>query len=161
MLPETMTALAAAGGTAVVQAAGTDAWAEFRQRVARWLSRGNAQRETAELERLDQSADALETAATTGLTEAEREHIRQESGWHARIEALLESLDVTEQKQAAEELRAVLARHSVPGGVSAHQGGLAVGASMGISAEQGSIAAGVIHGGAHIGPTPSPAPSQG
>ncbi|MFF9378900.1 hypothetical protein ACF1BB_30840, partial [Streptomyces griseoluteus] len=76
MLSEAMVALAAAGGTAVVQAAGTDAWTEVRQQVARWFSRGNPQRETAELERLDQTAGELEAAQPT---EVERARIRQEA----------------------------------------------------------------------------------
>jgi hypothetical protein len=48
MLVETLAALAAAGGAAVVQAAGTDAWNGFRQAVARWFARGDAQREQAD-----------------------------------------------------------------------------------------------------------------
>jgi hypothetical protein len=87
MQVETLTALAAAGGTAVVQAAGTDAWTGFRQAVARWFGRGDAQREQAELERLDQTAAALETADPT---QADRVRISSEAAWHARIEAALE-----------------------------------------------------------------------
>ena len=41
MLAEALTALAAAGGTAVVQAAGKDAWTGFRARVAKWFARGD------------------------------------------------------------------------------------------------------------------------
>ena len=53
MLVEAMTALASqAGGAAVVQAAGTDAWEGFRQRVAGFLRRGDHQREGVELERV-------------------------------------------------------------------------------------------------------------
>ncbi|MGW3466207.1 hypothetical protein ACWDE9_44675, partial [Streptomyces olivaceoviridis] len=37
MLEQALTALAAAGGAAVVQAAGTDAWTGLRQAVARWF----------------------------------------------------------------------------------------------------------------------------
>jgi hypothetical protein len=154
MLSEGMTALAAAGGTAVVQAAGTDAWTGFRQRVASWFGRGNPQRENAELQRLGQTAGELETAATAGPTELERVRIRQEGAWQARIEALLESLNDTERAPAADELRALLAQHT-------SQSGLAVGGNVDIRAEGGSIAAGVIHGGAHIGPPLAPDPSQG
>ncbi|QEV56463.1 hypothetical protein CP981_37095 [Streptomyces platensis] len=56
MLTEALMALAAAGGGAVVQAADTDLWAGFSQRVARLFSRGDTQREQAELERLDRTA---------------------------------------------------------------------------------------------------------
>ena len=63
MLDEALEALAMASGTAVVQAAGTDAWASFRTRIARFLSRGDTQRESSELERLSRTADILERAA--------------------------------------------------------------------------------------------------
>jgi hypothetical protein len=59
MLEQALTALAAAGGTAVVQAAGTDAWTGLRQAVARWFGRGDRQRERVELERLDRTAGEL------------------------------------------------------------------------------------------------------
>ena len=62
MLAEALTALAAAGGTAVVQAAGTDAWTGFRARVAKWFARGDTGREQVALERLDRTAAALGAA---------------------------------------------------------------------------------------------------
>ncbi|MEV5887655.1 hypothetical protein AB0L74_34345 [Streptomyces sp. NPDC052020] len=158
MLEQALTALAAAGGTAVVQAAGTDVWSGLRQAVARWFGRGDAQRERAELERLEQTAGELETAEAAV---ADRVRIRQEAAWQTRIEALLESLDDLERAQAAEELRALLARHTDRSGASAGQGGLAANGNVSIRAEGGSIAANVIHGGAHIGRPPTPDPTQG
>ncbi|KOV99199.1 hypothetical protein HCJ76_31360 [Streptomyces sp. MC1] len=158
MLEQALTALAAGGGTAVVQAAGTDAWTGLRQAVARWFGRGDVQRERVELERLDRTAGELEAA---DAAVAERERIRQESAWQARIEALLEGLEDTERAQAVEELRALLAQHTPQGGASAGEGGLAVGGNVDIRAEQGSIAAGIIHGGAQIGRPPQPDPTQG
>ncbi|MFE2584656.1 hypothetical protein [Streptomyces sp. NPDC059378] len=159
MLPEAMTALAAAGGTAVVQAASTDAWGGFRQQVARWFGRGDQQRTSGQLERLDRTAGELEAAAASGSAESERAYLRHEAGWQARIEALLEDLADTERAQAAEELQELLTQYQ--GTASAGQGGLAVGRDMNISAEGNSIAAGVINGGAQIGPPPVPDPSQG
>lgn len=41
MLGEALTALAAAGGTVVVQAAGTSGWQGFQRAVARWFARGD------------------------------------------------------------------------------------------------------------------------
>ncbi|MGW3449863.1 hypothetical protein [Streptomyces sp. NPDC001076] len=159
MLPEEMTVLAAAGGTAVVQAASTDAWAGFRQQVARWIGRGDQERTSTELERLDRTAGELEAAAASGSAESERACLRHEAGWQARIEALLEDLADTERAQAAEELQGLLTQYQ--GTVSAGQGGLAVGGDTNVSAEGNSIAAGVINGGAHISPPPTPDPSQG
>lgn len=118
MLVEAMTALASAGGAAVVRAAGTDAWEGFRQQVARFFARGDDQRESAELERLDQTAAALETIDEG---EAERMRIRQEASWQTRFETLLESLDEAERVQAVAQLRAILdeqakASHGVSAG---------------------------------------------
>lgn len=158
MLEEALTTLATAGGTSLVTAAGTEAWAGLRKAVAGWFGRGDAQRERAELERLDQTAAALESA---DAAEVERARIRQEAIWQARIEFALESLEETERAEAAERLRALLARHAEPGGVSAGAGGLAVGGDVNIHAEGGSIAGGVIHGGARVGPPTTPDPSQG
>lgn len=107
MLTEALMAVAGAGGTAVVQAAGTDAWTGLRQRVARLLGRGDTQRERAELERLDRTAQALEEADATG--ETERARLRQEASWQTRFESLLENLENSEQQQAATDLQALVA----------------------------------------------------
>lgn len=106
MLAEAMTVLAAAGGSAVVQAAGTDAWEGLRSRLAQWFGRGDVARERGELERLEDSAAELE-AADTGV--ADRVRTRQEAVWATRIETLLEDLDDDEQRaQAADQLRQLL-----------------------------------------------------
>ncbi|MBL1108788.1 hypothetical protein JK361_30100 [Streptomyces sp. 5-8] len=158
MLPEALTALAAAGGTAVVQAAGTEAWAGFREGAARWFGRGNPQREHAELERLDRTAGELETA---GPSDTERVRIRQEAAWQARIEARLEDLADAELIAAAQELRELLSHHAPTADVSAGPGGLAVHGPVTVRAEGGSIAAGIVHGGAHITHPSPPDPHQG
>ncbi|MFC9399126.1 hypothetical protein ACFTWS_39295 [Streptomyces sp. NPDC057027] len=158
MLEQALTTLAAAGGVAVVQAAGTEVWTGLRQAVARWFGRGDSDRERAELERLDQTAEALTTADANAV---ESLRIRQEGAWQARIEALLERLDDTERLQAVEDLRALLSQHTAHGEVSTGGRGLAIGGNATIRAEGGSIAAGVINGGAHIGNPPMPDPSQG
>ncbi|MEU9853658.1 hypothetical protein [Streptomyces sp. NPDC047974] len=139
MLAEAMTALAAAGGTAVVQAAGTDAWTGVRGQVARWFGRGNPEREHAELERLDRTAGELETAAPA---EVERVRIRQEAAWQGRIQALLEGLEDAERDAVVDELTALRTRPaSLDGGVSAGQGGVAVGGNVLVQADHSSAAA--------------------
>ncbi|MEU1036616.1 hypothetical protein ABZ402_50130 [Streptomyces mirabilis] len=105
MLGEAMTALAATGGSAVVQAAGTDAWEELRSRLARWFGRGDAARERSELERLDRSAAELEAAGTDA---ADQVRTRQGAVWQARIETLLEDLDEQQLTEAAAELQRLL-----------------------------------------------------
>ncbi|GHD52056.1 hypothetical protein GCM10010335_63990 [Streptomyces galbus] len=103
MLTEALMAVAGAGGTAVVQAAGTDAWTGLRQRVARLLGRGDTQRERAELERLDRTAQALEEAGTTG--ETERARLRQEASWQTRFESLLETLRTPSRSRSQPNFR--------------------------------------------------------
>lgn len=149
--------LATAGGTAVVQAAGTDMWTAVRQAVARWFARGDGRRERAELERLDLTAGELETAQAGVM---ERVRIRQEAVWQTRIEALLESLDEAERAQAAADLRALLAQHTPQGGVSAGDGGQAVGGSVDIRADHSSAAAWNM-GNVTLGNPPQPGPHQG
>ncbi|MFM9611540.1 hypothetical protein [Streptomyces niveiscabiei] len=87
MLDEATLALAASVGTAVAQAAGTDAWAAFRARLARVLGRGDTERETAQGERLDGTA----AAATAGRGEG------ADMVWRTRVEVLLEELDPGER----------------------------------------------------------------
>lgn len=137
MLAEALTALAAAGGTAVVQAAGTDAWTGFRSQIAKWFGRGNTEREQVMLERLDQAAAALEAA---GPGEVERVRVGQEASWQARFETLLEGLDGGEQQQATDDLRDLL---GLAGGRAAAVGqdAVAVAGDVGIHAETGGAAA--------------------
>ncbi|PGH49716.1 hypothetical protein [Streptomyces sp. Ru87] len=156
MLSEAMAALAAAGGTAVVQAAGTDAWTEMRQQVARWFGRGNPQREHAELERLDQTTAELEAARPA---EVERVRIRQEAAWQGRIEALLESLEDIERVRVVDELRTLLAQQTSHRSVSAGQSGLAVGGDVHVRADHGSAAA-VSMGSVTLGNPSQPGPHQ-
>jgi hypothetical protein len=105
MLNEAMTALAAAGGTAVVQAAGTDAWHGLRDRVARLLGRGDEERRQVQLERLDRTAAAL---AAGGSGADEQTCTRQEAAWQERFEILLESLGEDEREAVYAELRAII-----------------------------------------------------
>lgn len=105
VLVEALTTLAAAGGGAVVQAAGTDAWNGLRRRVGEFFGRGGAERARAELERLDHTARAL---APGGSADSAAERLRQEGLWQGRFENLLEGLDATEREYAARELRELL-----------------------------------------------------
>ncbi|MFD6275019.1 hypothetical protein ACFWFI_05515 [Streptomyces sp. NPDC060209] len=156
MLSEAMAALAAAGGTAVVQAAGTDAWTGVRQQVAGWFGLGNPQREHAELEHLDQTAGELEAARPA---ESERVRISQEVAWQGRIKALLESLEDFERARVADELRTLLAQQTSHSSVSAGQSGLAVGRNVNVRADHASVAA-VNMGNVTLGNPSQPGPHQ-
>ncbi|BDM70041.1 hypothetical protein HEK616_35280 [Streptomyces nigrescens] len=145
-MAEALMALAAAGGAAVVQAAGTDLWAGFRQRVARLFGQGDAQREQAELERLDRTATVVRTV---GQDPEERARIIEEISWRTRFETLLESLTAEERELVATELRALLA-DATPS-TAAPAGGFAVQGKVDIHAEGGAVAAGVINGEVRVG----------
>ncbi len=138
MLAEALTALAAVGGTAVVQAAGKDAWTGFRARVAKWFARGDTGREQVALEHLDRTAAALEAA---GPGEVERVRAGQEASWQTMFELLLEGLDGEEQRRAADELRDVLADFAGGRAAAVGQGAVAVAGDVGIHAETGGAAA--------------------
>ncbi|MFG2349582.1 hypothetical protein [Streptomyces phaeochromogenes] len=106
MLPEALTALAEAGGSAVVTAAGTTAWEGLRGQLARWFGRGDAEREREELELLERSAAELAAASDE---EVDRVRGRQLNIWHSRINNRLEELaDEEERARAAAELRQLL-----------------------------------------------------
>ncbi|MFH9610331.1 hypothetical protein [Streptomyces sp. NPDC017448] len=103
MWPETLTALAAAGGTAVVQAAGTEAWGSVSQGVARMFrgrpADGGEEGTQRELER---------TALVLASDDAEGSG-RQASLWEQRFTALLHDADAGVRQQAEAELRQVVA----------------------------------------------------
>ncbi|MEU7568252.1 hypothetical protein [Streptomyces fradiae] len=105
MLGESLTVVAAALGTAVVQAAGTQAWEGMRGGIARVLGRGRPERESVELEWLDRTAGALEAA---GPAHAESERIRQETVWGTRLATLLEGLPERERQGLVDALETVL-----------------------------------------------------
>jgi hypothetical protein len=157
MLAEGLAALAAAGGAAVVQAAGTSAWQGLQQSVAQWFARGDGDRQRVELERLDRSAEALETAQ-----DEERAGVRsgQQGAWQARFEQTLESLSDSEREEAAEFLRALLRTHAPADGAQAPSDGTTIHGEVDIRADHGSAAA-VRMGDVTFGTPPQPGPQQG
>ncbi|WSJ72330.1 hypothetical protein OG294_39685 (plasmid) [Kitasatospora sp. NBC_01302] len=157
MLEDALVALATAGGTAVVQAAGTQAWEGLRARVARLLGRGDGERELVELERLDRTAGALQA---TESSQAERVRLRQEASWQTRFESLLEDLAGVERERVAGELRALVQEQAASGGVTAGDHGVAVGGSVDVRADHGSVAA-LRVGDVTLGNPSQPGPPQG
>ena len=160
-MAESLAALAAAGGTAVVQAAGTDAWSVVRERLARLVGRGDAGREAAELHRLDETGRAL-----AGGGPGSEELVRWESSWQTRIELFLDGLPAQEQAAAAAELRYLVEAARAAGAtcrdVSAGEGGVAVGGDVSVEATSGSVAGAVVHveGGIHLPPFVTESPRQ-
>ncbi|WP_229928833.1 hypothetical protein [Kitasatospora xanthocidica] len=131
MLVEALSALAAAGGAGIVQAAATDGWAAVREQAARLLGRGRAEDEQAVRERLDRTRETLEAAAPQ-----ERAAVagRQEASWQTRLEDFLEGLAPAEQAQAAERLRTLVELATSPGdaavGVRADNSGVTAGGDV-------------------------------
>ncbi|MEV0281503.1 hypothetical protein AB0I22_34675 [Streptomyces sp. NPDC050610] len=156
MLTEALAALAGAGGTAVVQAAGTDAWTAFRNRLATFFGRSGERSARTTLERLDRTAAELTAGASNGSPDGPPDASRDDElrdrlrdRWQNRIADLLEDLDDDEREAAAEELRAAVSlvdrRIGDARGVQvAGDHGLAAG-SVTARAEQGSIAGGVVN----------------
>lgn len=156
MFEETLAGLASAGAMAVVKAAGTDAWVMVRDRVARLLSRGDANREVQLRDRLDQTAAAI----GEGNSNPERGRL-EAAAWQARLEDRLEGAPEAEREQLISLLREAVALSDPPRPVLAGQGSFAVGGNADIHAEGGSVAAGVIHGGVHQANPPRPGSDQG
>ena len=160
MLTEAMAATAAAGGMAVVQAAGTDAWAGIRSRVARLLGHAEPAREQMILDRLDETALVL---VQVEPFEAQAVRAHQADSWQVRFQDLLKMLDEPGQEDLAAELSDLqsLARDRTAEAVRADSGGLAAGGDIHIQADSGSVSAGVIHGNVQIGNPQMPGPVQG
>lgn len=145
---EVWAGLAAAGGTAVVQAAGKDTWDSVRNLVAKLLGRDRADRTRSVLEQLDATAAELD-AGLSDVTWQTRQKLA--AAWQARFEVLLEELEgITECHEAADRLREVVALvGAVPPTGPAGANGVAV-SGAGIHAEGGSVAAGIVQGGIRI-----------
>ncbi|MEU2390404.1 hypothetical protein [Streptomyces sp. NPDC007369] len=142
MLVEALTALAAAGGGAVVQAAGTDAWNGLRGRIAEMFGRGNAARGQAELERLDSTRQALDQGASADVT---TEGARQGGLWQGRFEALLEGLDSQERERAADQLRELVSF------VASSAGCAAIGTGKAVAGDGGTAVSGIKNAGVGAG----------
>ncbi|MGK5547828.1 hypothetical protein ACSNOH_24265 [Streptomyces sp. URMC 127] len=102
MLTEALEGLAAAGGSALVGAAATDAWQTVRTGAARLLGRGDDRQERYAIERLDRTAAEIERA-----TDEDRQQLRDKlrTRWTGQLEMLLE-----EHPEAADELRELIER---------------------------------------------------
>ncbi|GGQ36710.1 hypothetical protein GCM10010266_70110 [Streptomyces griseomycini] len=104
-MSEALVALAAAGGTAVVQAAGTDAWTQLRTRVARLVGRGRTEEERRALVRLDRMADDLADADPEDIGALRARH---EGAWQERLELLLDAVPDDERESVAAEIRSLI-----------------------------------------------------
>ncbi|MFD8545538.1 hypothetical protein [Streptomyces sp. NPDC059649] len=104
VLAEAMTAAAAAGAGAVVQAAGSDLWAWFRTRCARLIGRGDSRREEEALDQLDTTAADLNAA-----DDGNRERVRGRHAhlWQEEFLSVLRSLEEQQRERFADELRAL------------------------------------------------------
>ncbi|TVZ86767.1 hypothetical protein [Streptomyces sp. BK340] len=102
-LLDEMTALAQAGGAAVLAAAATDGWHRFSDRAARLLGRGDPALEGAAAERLARTAAALRAASD----EDERERVGAEHArlWRDEFAGLLTAPGSADIDQVMTELR--------------------------------------------------------
>ncbi|MEU5278126.1 hypothetical protein ABZ782_27810 [Streptomyces asoensis] len=110
MLDEVMTAAATAGGTAVAEAAGSELWARFRTRCARLVGRGDPDRESEALERLDRTAARLAAGADADEREREWQREVQARVWREEFAALLDSVAAAERDELLAGLHALRVR---------------------------------------------------
>lgn len=95
MLTESLVALAAAGGTAVVQAAGTEAWGTVRDGVVRMFRRRPDE---------DEVERELRLTALPRASDDAEESSRRASQWEERFAALLRDGDERVRQAAEAEL---------------------------------------------------------
>ncbi|MGH3937108.1 MAG: hypothetical protein ACRDTG_00505 [Pseudonocardiaceae bacterium] len=100
MLVEALTALAGAGGTALVGAMATDAWTSTRSGVARLFGRGGTAQQTAIEAQLDSNAALV--AQADDPDEVRRSLLPM---WRLQLEALLR-----QHPEAEQELRALVSQ---------------------------------------------------
>ena len=101
MVVEVLAVLAAAGGTALVNAMVADGWEGVRKRFARLLGRGNDKEAEATATRLDKSHATLTGLSGTDLEKAKAE---QAVVWQTRLSDLLE-----DHPEVEGELRSLVA----------------------------------------------------
>jgi hypothetical protein len=107
MVVEWIAAAAAAGGTALIGAAATDAWQTARDGVVKLFARGGKRRAELVRDRLDRDVAVIEEA---GPGERDEVRARLLPGWQVRLADLLEEFpDAREELSAwAEQVRAQL-----------------------------------------------------
>ncbi|RLK54133.1 hypothetical protein [Actinokineospora cianjurensis] len=149
---EELAALAAAGGTALVEAAATDAWETTKQRIAAVLGGGDSRK--VELAETRMESTRAELASLTGadLDQARAAHA---TVWTTRLRDAIE-----ERPEAADDLREVLV--ALPATGISISGGVYVAGNSTTVATSGGIAATVINGGASTsGNPPQPGAAKG
>ncbi|MET9448918.1 hypothetical protein [Streptomyces cinerochromogenes] len=157
MLDPTVLTLASSGATALVTAAGTDAWSGLRTAFVRWVARGGPQAEGEAEDRLDHTANVLRAAAAEELG---RVRLQEEAVWRDRIETALRALDETQRAEAVEGLGKLLAEFA--GTATARPASVEIGGDVSVRTGHSSIAIGVISGGQpQIGTPRKPDPAQG
>jgi hypothetical protein len=141
VLAEALAALAAAGGTALVEAATTDAWEKAKSGFARLFGRGDDRRTEVIEARLESTRAELVPLTGAAL---ERAREARAAEWTTRLRDVLE-----EHPDSAEMLRGVLDDLAVAGvAVSAKTGdhSMVVAGDVSNVAISGGVAGGVIHG---------------
>ncbi|MFE3646298.1 MULTISPECIES: hypothetical protein [unclassified Streptomyces] len=148
MRGEALRAVAAAGGAAVVRAAGTDAWADVRERTA-GLFGGGAERQQV-LDALDRTR--AELAAGGGAADAGAQ-------WRDRFARRLDGLDGAERLRFIGGLAELAAAEAGPAAAGAG-GGATVQGDLSVRAERGAVA-GVFQGSVHLENPRPPGADQG
>ncbi|MFF3890019.1 hypothetical protein [Streptomyces sp. NPDC001914] len=142
---ESIVALAAAGGAAVVQAAGTDAWTATRERIRQVFSRHHDRGHQAAL-----LLDRMESELTADPSSAAQDLLRNQwrGVWHGYLESWLQQLPHTEREVLVDELRSA----SAPSEAAHRTVDVQVGRDVTVRAESGSVASASlrVEGGIHL-----------
>jgi hypothetical protein len=150
VLAEALIALASAGGTALAQAATTDAWQAAKAGFARLLGRGGDQQMQVIEGRLESTRTQLQSLSGQELAQVRD---AQAAAWTIRLQDLLE--ESPDAAGTLQQLLDQLAAVGVPGTTAAGDHGVAVGGNLSNTATLGGVAAGVIHGGVATSGNPS------
>ncbi|MEV8547245.1 hypothetical protein [Streptomyces sp. NBC_01261] len=140
-MSEGIAALAAAGGAAVVQAAGTDTWEGVRTLVARLLGRGDPQQESAELQLLDRTHSELAGLGSDQL--ASHESGRWQGIWQTRLEMLIAGVSEGELGPYVDQLQRVIALAQAQSAGFEPQS-VTAGRDLSVRSDHGSVAGGIV-----------------
>lgn len=155
MLTEALLALAGAGGTAIAQAACSDAWESVKPRIVRIWRRGDNRRQELISESLDVTHAEMEPLVASEV-DAKVEEVA--AAWTSRLEELLNT-DPAAAQELQELVLHLTQQNSTSSRTELGAGSTAAG-NVSYTADRGSVAAAQIHGSVSISNPPQPGGKQ-
>lgn len=158
MLPESLRAIAAEAGIAIVATAGTTLWPSFEPQIVSWLVQSTREPERAGIAWLAETATALRTASSTCSASIAAQHALS---WQSYFSETLENMQAGTRVQAAERLQHLVHDHAASGTGSSPAFSAVTGENVRIQADHHSFAAGMVNGDVHMASPSVPDPTQG